>query len=83
MKTGFYFEMKIENGKNTFGFWTGMPYGKTTDKYEDFEQINENIKQIAQGKLLFKLVTKFSLTLSLKPSLINIALANDIFLLLI
>ena len=35
--------MKIENCKQLFGFWAGMPYGIVTDRYEDFEQFKNGI----------------------------------------
>lgn len=41
--------MKIENGKYSFGFWDGMPYGKVTDKYEDFEKF---ANEIAKEKVI-------------------------------
>lgn len=37
--------MTIENGKRSFGFWVGMPYGKATDKYEDFEAFSNTISK--------------------------------------
>ena len=37
--------MKTENGIHSFGFWAGMPYGITTDKYEDFEQFKNSIEK--------------------------------------
>ena len=37
--------MKTENGIRSFGFWEGMPYGITTDKYEDFELFKNSIKK--------------------------------------
>lgn len=35
--------MKIEDGRQLFGFWYGMPYGTITDKYEDFERFDNDI----------------------------------------
>lgn len=35
--------MKIKNGFRLFGFWNGMPYGTTTDQYEDFQQFKNSI----------------------------------------
>ena len=37
--------MKIKNGKRIFGFWEGMPYGDTTDKYEDYLQFQNRISK--------------------------------------
>ena len=37
--------MKIDNGKHSFGFWEGMPYGNPTDEYEDFLKFNNSIEK--------------------------------------
>ena len=35
--------MTIENGKLTFGFFEGTPYGDPTDEYEDFLSFKNDI----------------------------------------
>lgn len=35
--------MIFKNDKYGFGIWEGMPYGIPTDKYEDFEQFQNEI----------------------------------------
>ncbi len=37
--------MIIENGKLTFGFWEGTPYGEPTDEYEDFLSLKNEINK--------------------------------------
>lgn len=37
--------MTIENGKYSFGFWAGMPYGTVTDKFEDFQRFPNKISK--------------------------------------
>lgn len=47
-----------------FGFWDGMPYGLTTDSYEDFEKIRNNIDKDAVIKHIEELDDAISSTMS-------------------
>ena len=39
--------MKKSNGRWLFGFWEGMPYGESTDRYEDFLRLKNSIDKVS------------------------------------